>query len=164
MRLYEITEQFKALEALSEGADEDLAIAVRDTMQAIEAEFNDKALMVSRVALNIEADLAGLDSEIERLQERKRVIVNRKESLTEYLRENMEAASISKISCPLFTVTLSKGREVVVVDDEAALPDDLMRVRTEIAPNKPAIAAKLKAGEAVPGSHLERGKSSIRIK
>ena len=163
-KLYEITGQFKELAALADGADEDLAIAVRDTMGAIEAEFNDKALAVSHVILNFDADLAALDLEIDRLTERKRLISNRQKQIKDYLRENMEAAGISKISCPLFTITCAKGRESVVVDSEDGIPDDLMSVKTEIKPDKVAIAAKLKAGEEVPGCRLERGQSSIRIK
>ena len=163
-RLYEITGQFRELAALADGADEDLAVAVRDTMGAIEAEFNDKALAVSHVILNFDADIAALDSEIDRLQERKRLITNRQKEITDYLRENMEATGITKISCPLFTITCAKGRESVVVDDESKLPDELMRVKTEISPDKTAIAAKLKAGDDVPGARLERGQSSIRIK
>ena len=163
-RLYEITGQFRELAALADGDDEGLAVAVRDTMGAIEAEFNDKALAVSHVILNFDADIAALDSEIDRLQERKRLITNRQKEIKDYLRENMEATGITKISCPLFTITCAKGRESVVVDDESKLPDELMRVKTEISPDKAAIAAKLKAGEDVPGARLERGQSSIRIK
>ncbi|MBU2049858.1 siphovirus Gp157 family protein [Stutzerimonas kunmingensis] len=162
--LYEITGQFKELATLQETADEDLAVAIRDTMAGIEAEFNDKALAASHVILNFDADVAALDKEIERLQERKRLVTNRQREIKEYLRENMEACGMTKISCPLFTITLAKGRESVVVDDENSIPDDLMRVKTEIAPDKTAIAAKLKAGEEVPGARLERGQSSIRIK
>lgn len=163
-KLYEITGQFKELAALADGADEDLAIAVRDTMGAIEAEFNDKAVAVSHVILNFDSDIAALDLEIDRLSERKRLISNRQKQIKDYLRENMEAAGISKISCPLFTITCAKGRESVVVDSEDGIPDDLMSVKTEIRPDKVAIAAKLKAGEEVPGCRLERGQSSIRIK
>lgn len=163
-RLYEITGQFKELAALAEGVDEDLAVAVRDTMGAIEAEFEQKALAVSHIILNFDADAAALDAEIDRLAERKRLILSRQKQIKDYLRENMEATGITKISCPLFTITLAKGREVAVVDDEAAIPDELMRVKTEINPDKAAIAAKLKAGESVPGARLERSQSSIRIK
>lgn len=66
--LYELTGQFKELTVLMDGADEDMAIAVRDTMGAIEAEFNDKALAVSRIILNMDGDIEAVDSEIERLQ------------------------------------------------------------------------------------------------
>lgn len=163
-KLYEITGQFRELQALAENADDGLAVAVRDTMEGIEAEFNEKALAVTRIALNMDADTEAIDREISRLQERKRMVASRQTQLKEYLRENMEAAGITKITCPLFTITLAKGRESVVVDDESKLPDELMRVKTDVSPNKAAIAEKLKAGEEVEGARLERGQSSIRIK
>ncbi|WP_144933982.1 siphovirus Gp157 family protein [Pseudomonas alabamensis] len=162
--LYELTGQFKELAVLMDGADEDLAIAVRDTLGAIEAEFNDKALAVSRVILNMDGDVEAVDAEIARLEERKRLLPNRKNQIIEYLRENMEAAQITKISCPLFTITLAKGRNSVVVDDEKLLPDDLVSVKVTTTPNKKAIADQLKAGKEIKGARLERGKSSVHIK
>ena len=163
-RLYEITGQFKELAALAENADEDMASAIHDTMQGIEAEFNDKALAVSHVILNFNSDIAALDVEIDRLTDRKRVIANRQKEIKEYLRKNMDAAGITKISCPLFSITLAKGRESVVVDDESAIPDELMRVKTDMSPDKTAIAVLLKSGSEVPGARLERGQSTIQIK
>ena len=109
-------------------------------------------------------DVSAIDAEIERLQERRRLVTNRQGQIKDYLRENMQAAEITKISCPLFTITLAKGRETVVVDDESALPDDLVTVKTDVKPDKAAIAAKLKAGDEVPGARLERSQSTIRIK
>lgn len=163
-QLYKIADQYREVAALADGDDENLAVALRDTLQAIEGEFDQKAQAVVQIALNLDADVSAIDAEIERLKARKTALNNRSSSLREYLRTNMEATGISKISCPLFSITLAAGRESVVVDDEAALPDDLMRVKTEISPDKTAIAAKLKAGEEVPGARLERGQSSIRIK
>ncbi|MDO7911382.1 siphovirus Gp157 family protein [Pseudomonas sp. 22-AL-CL-001] len=162
--LYELTGQFKELAVLMDGADEDLAIAVRDTMGAIEAEFNDKALAVSRVILNMDGDIEAVDAEIARLEERKRLLSNRKGQIIDYLRENMEAGQITKISCPLFTITLAKGRNSVVVDDEKLLPDDLVSVKVITTPNKKAIADQLKAGKEIKGARLERGKSLVQIK
>lgn len=118
--------------------------------------------------LELQAELVdllnALDLEIDRLTERKRLISNRQKQIKDYLRENMEATGITKISCPLFTITCAQGRESVIVDNEEGIPDELMSVKTEIKPDKNAIAARLKAGEQVPGCRLERGQSSIRIK
>lgn len=162
--LYELTGEFRELKQLADTDDEGMAVAVRDTMEAIEAEFNDKALAVSRVILNLDGDVNGIDEEIKRLVARKRVIENRQANIKEYLRENMEASGITKISCPLFTITLAKGRETVIVDDERKVPDDLVRVKTTIEPDKKAIRDAIKAGQEVPGCHIETGKPSIRIK
>jgi len=162
--LYTITEQFKELAALAENADEDLAIALRDTMEGIEGEFQEKGKAIAMVTLNIDGDLEAIQSQIDRLTERKRVITNRKESLKEYLRTNMEASGITKISHPLFTITCGKGKPIVVIDDEKAIPDDYVSVNVSSAPDKAAIARAIKEGIEVPGAHTETGKSSISIK
>lgn len=162
--LYAITEQFKELAALAENADEDLAVALRDTMEGIEGEFQEKGKAIAMVTLNIDGDLEAIQSQIDRLTERKRIIANRKESLKEYLRTNMEASGITKITHPLFTITCGKGKPIVVIDDEKAIPDDYVNVKVTSAPDKAAIAKAIKDGIEVPGAHTETGKSSISIK
>lgn len=162
--LYTVTEQFKELAALAETADEDLAIALRDTMEGIEGEFQEKGKAIAMVTLNIDGDLEAIQSQIDRLTERKRIINNRKESLKEYLRTNMEASGITKITHPLFTITCGKGKPTVVIDDEKAIPDEFINVKVTSAPDKAMIAKAIKEGNEVPGAHSEIGKSSISIK
>ncbi|WP_439895276.1 siphovirus Gp157 family protein [Pseudomonas syringae] len=162
--LYEIGKQYQELMVLAETADEDMAVAVRDTMQAIEGEFEDKGKAIAMIALNIDGDLDAIKVQIDRLTERKRIINNRKESLKEYLRTNMEAAGITKITHPLFTISLGKGRPVVVIDNEKEIPDDFINTKVSSTPDKAAIAKAIKEGVEVPGAHSEIGKSSISIK
>lgn len=160
MKLREIAQEYRQLAELLDTDDEGLAIAVRDTLEAIGGAFEEKAQAVVAIAQNLEADCAVIDAEIERLQAIKKTRISKADSL----RENMEATGIKKISCPLFSITLAAGREIAVIDSEDAIPDDLITVKTEIKPNKAEILRRLKAGEAVPGAHIERGQSSIRIK
>lgn len=162
--LYELTAQFQELAALAENADEDMAVAVHDTMEAIEGEFQEKGKAVAMISLNMDGDIDAIQAQIERLTERKRVIVNRKESLKEYLRLNMEATGINKITHPLFTITLGKGKPIVVIDEEAKIPDEYMNTKVTTTPMKVEIARAIKDGIEVPGAHSEIGKSSISIK
>lgn len=162
--LYQISKEFQELAVLAETADEDLAVAIHDTMGAIQAEFEDKGKAIAMLTLNIDGDLEAIQSQIDRLTERKRIINNRKESLKEYLRTNMDAAGISKISHPLFTISLGKGKPIVVIDNERDIPDDYMRTKVTSAPDKAEIAKAIKEGIEVPGAHSEIGKSSISIK
>ena len=115
--------------------------------------------------MNLEPDIAAIDNEIKRLQARKKLYVNNRARLIEYLRSNMEASEITKIECPLFRITLAKGRERVIVDDSELIPDDFMRM-PEVTPeaDKNKIMDAYKQGEEVAGTHIERGPSSIRIK
>jgi hypothetical protein len=162
-KLYDISAEYKELVAMSEDDDE-MALAIADTLEGIEGEFNDKANAIVSMVLNMDGDVEPIDSAIARLQARKKVIQNKQASLKNYLRENMERTGIKKISCPLFTITCVPGREIAYIDNEEALPDDYLSVKTTISPDKTAITKALKDGTTIEGAHLERAKSSIRIK
>lgn len=189
-QLYAMTAQMVELAAMLETDDGELKQAIQDTMAGINGEFEIKADNIVMLRRNIEGDILAIDSEIDRLSELKRIKNNSINQLGEYLRKNMEAADIKSIKRPLFTITLAKGSESVVVDKEDEIPDDFTVVKTSIAPDKKAIAARLKEIRAhneevkarivasdyanvddlddlIPEptwAHLERGESSIRIK
>jgi hypothetical protein len=163
-QLYKLTEQFKELSALADSEDESRAVAVHDTLEALGGEFEEKGKAIATIVLNMSGDIEALDAEISRLSERKKAIVNRQESMKEYLRTNMDATGIKKISHPLFSITCVPGREIAVIDSESDIPDDYMRTKVECVPDKSAIAKALKEKIDIPGVHLERAKSSIRIK
>lgn len=185
-QLYALTGQLAELQAMADTDDEGLKEALQHAMDEIQGDFNIKADNIVMLRRNIESDVAAIDSEIDRLSELKRIKSNSVAQITDYLRRNMQAANISSIKRPLFTITLALGKEKVVVDNEDAVPDELTAVKTSIAPDKNAIAAKLKeirdhneavrkrmaAGEDAEAellpepswAHLERGESSIRIK
>lgn len=162
-RLYDISESLRELSSI-EVDGEDMAIAIRDTMQAVQGEFDEKAKAVASVILNMDSDAEAVQAEIDRLTARKKVILNRQEGIKTYLRDNMESCGISKISHPLFTITLAKGREIAVIDNPGAIPDELMNVKTEMRPEKAEILRLLKEGKEVPGARIERSQSTIRIK
>jgi uncharacterized protein YlzI (FlbEa/FlbD family) len=157
-----ISEQYRGLLDLAK--TDDLPIeAIKDTLDGIEGEFNDKALKIVDVISSVEGDIAQIDAEIDRLTARKKTIVNRNQSIRDYLQNNMEACGITKIECPLFTITLAAGRDIVVIDNEDELPDEYIAVKTSTAPDKKELLKALKIG-AVAGAHIEKSKSSLRIK
>ncbi len=162
--LYELTEQHRQLAVLSEEGDEDIKQAIADTFEALEGEFNDKAIALIQVAENIDSDINMVDLMIKKLQGRKLVLQNRKEHMREYLKSNMEACEISKIECPYFAITLAKGRDMAVIDDPELLPDEYVDIEMNIKPKKRDILRALKAGELIPGAHIEKSKTSLRIK
>lgn len=185
-QLYALTGQLAELQAMADTDDEGLKEALQHAMDEIQGDFEVKADNIVMLRRNIESDVAAIDTELKRLAELKRIKSNSVSQITDYLRRNMEAADIKSIKRPLFTITLAMGKEKVIVDNEDAVPDDLTAVTTNIAPDKNAIAAKLKeirehneavrkrmaAGEDAEAdlleepswAHLERGESSIRIK
>ncbi|MGN8346322.1 siphovirus Gp157 family protein [Pseudomonas sp. SMV71] len=185
-QLYALTGKLAELQGMADTDDEGLKEALQHAMDEIQGEFEVKADNIVLLRRNIESDVTAIDNEIERLAELKRIKSNAVAQIGDYLRRNMEAANIKSIKRPLFTITLALGKEKVIVDKEAELPEDFIVPKTTFAPDKNAIAAKLKeirehneavrkrmaAGEDAEHellpeptwAHLERGDSSIRIK
>ena len=161
--LYKLTEQQRELKEIA-GSSDAPAEAFEDTFNALEGQFNDKAVSVIHVVQNMDSDVEAIKVEIKRLTDRKKTIENKQNSIREYLRTNMEANDITKIECPLFTITLAKGRDIVVIDDETKIPDEYVDVTVVTKPNKAEILKKLKAGESVEGARIEKSKTSLRIK
>ncbi|AAY93053.2 hypothetical protein D3X12_24285 [Pseudomonas protegens] len=184
--LYALTGQMAELAALADTDDEGLRQAIQDTMDGIKGEFEVKADSIVMLRRNIEGDIDAIDKEVDRLNELKRIKKNTVDQISDYLRRNMEAADIKSIKRPLFTITLALSPEKVIVDDEKAVPDEFVSLKSVITPDKKTIAVRLKeirdhneavrkrmaAGEdceheLMPEpswAHLERGESSIRIK
>jgi len=161
--LYEITEDHKELLKLAD-ENEDIEKAVADTMELIEGDFNDKAISLVHVVNSMSDDAVILDNEIKRLTQRKKSIESKQDSMKDYLRVNMESTGINKIQCPLFTITLRKGRDIVNIIDESAIPADFLDIKTTMTPIKKEILAALKEGDDVSGTNIIKSKSSISIK
>ena len=162
MKLYELTNQMQGLRALMD--DEDVDFDLTDTLNGLEGDIQVKADGLLAYVTNLGADVDAIDREVKRLQARKTAIVNRQESLRDYLRFNMEQSGIDKITCPLFTITLRKASDVCVIESEDLIPDMFKEevVTTEI--DKMAIKRHLKDGMDVPGARLEPGKRGLVIK
>jgi len=140
------------------------AEALQDTLDGMAGLFNEKAVSVVHVITNGASDVAAMDAEIKRLQDRKTVMNNAMARLKEYLKFNMEATGVTSIKSPLFSITLAKGRERVIVDDVDTMPSDYTNTKIVVTPDKRLILKALKDGYDVPGAHIERSDPSVRIK
>lgn len=162
MKLYELTGNIKELESMVESGDVP-ADQVRDTLELLEGDFNDKAKNIVMVIKNTNTE--AIDAEIKRLQSMKKTIVNKKESLKDYLRENMQASGISKIESDIIKVTLKKPTKKLVITDEDLIPDEYISVETSLKVDAKALTAAIKEGATlIEGAHLEDSKAPIEIK
>jgi hypothetical protein len=166
MKLREITGQYLELCDLAIDQDSELTgEMIADTLESIEGDFNDKAIAVTHVITEMGSNIDRIDAEINRLQIRKKVMQNSNDRIREYLKSNMLASGITKIDCPLFSITIAKGRDVVQIIDEESLPDDYLSVKTVISPDKRAILKALKDDiDSVKGATLTKTEPSLRIK
>lgn len=154
--LSKITKDYKGL------ADEDLdPDQLTDILECIQGAFEDKAKNILSVINSM--NTLEIDEEIKRLQARKKAIVNNKDRLKEYLRTNMEESGITKITHPLFTVTLGKPVQKVEIESIGMLPSKYVVTTESTKVDLNSIKADLKEG-VVNGAKLVDGKSRLLIK
>jgi hypothetical protein len=162
-KLYEMTADYRAVARMAE--DPEMADAVADTLEGIKGSIEDKGEALMKVVKGMEGDTAALAAEIKRLQARKKTIEGNQAWLKNYLLTNMAATDITLIECPLFRIRRSPGREIVQIDDQAAIPPRFMTKpkKPDPQPIKAEILKALKAGKTVKGCSLARAKESLRI-
>jgi len=160
--LYAITNEYLALAEKLASLDLD-AQTVADTIEAsgLTDDLATKAQGITHIAREAVKYNDLIDAEIERLRALK---VHREKlaaGLRKYLLDNMERAGISKIDCPLFSISIRHNPPAVEVLDSAALPSAYWRTPEPKppvpAPDKAAIKAALQAGKDVPGARLVQG-------
>ena len=105
MKLYEISDQYAALMDM---ADDIPADALADTLESIQADFDEKAINVALVIQNLKSDENQLKEEIDRLTAKIKAIKARQDRLREYLLANMQAVKKMAIKSPLISITLKR--------------------------------------------------------
>lgn len=161
--LYAIAnEHQQIIEAIDSGefTPEEMA----DTLEGAAGTFEEKAQSVLAYAEGLSADIDQVDAQIKRMQERKKQLSNKRQSMRDYLKRNMQLTGITNIKCPLFSITLAKGRDQVIIDDESLIPSDYVDVQVVEKVDNRALLSDLKDGLDIPGCHLEKTDESLRIK
>lgn len=156
LHLYEITERFQSLTALAD-SDDIPADVIRDTLESVEAEWDDKAEAVAKFILNLETAAVGIEQAAKAQQERARRLSARADQLRAYLLFQMQATGRTKLDRESLTLAIRNNPQTVVIDDPAAVPPEFIvqKPPPPPAPDKTAIGRAFKAGEAVPGCHVE---------
>lgn len=162
--LYDLAGQYSALANKLADADFD-AQTIADTIEAsgLVDEINDKAQGCELVARSLEAFNPAIDAEIARLASLKLSRANAAKGLREYIKTQMEAAGISKITAPMVTLSIVQNPPSVEIYEEGLLNARYMVQKPAPAPipSKTIIAADLKAGIEVQGAKLTH---STRLK
>ena len=161
MKLYEITEDFERLREMARDPDVDPE-AIRDTMEAIEADFEDKADGYAKVIRMLETDEDGLDAEIKRLQARKSAVSGNKGRIKDALERAMRQTGKTKFKTLLFSFGIQKNPPSVAILKEDSVPIDYLVV-PDPQPDKKRILAELKAGAKFDWAEL-RQTEALRIR
>lgn len=123
MKLYEITGEILELLTMAEDLELDQKM-IRDTMEGLDFEFEEKAEAYAKVVKTLEMDIAGLDEEIQRMTKRKATIKNNIDRLKKSLENAMIATGKRKFKTALFGFGIQKNPPSLNVLDESKIPEE----------------------------------------
>lgn len=158
MKLYDITAQYTEALAFFGDLDNTLSLdTALDTLDAIEGDFEQKAVSVAAYAKQLDAEADAIKAVMEGMEKRRKALEKRSEWLKDYTRHCMEKLGKNKIKHPWFDLSIHKNPPSVTVYDEAALPFEYVLEVTSTRVDKAALKAALLEGAQIPGAKLSNG-------
>ena len=163
MTLYDLTEEYMQVLQMAEDPEAD-ETALRDTLEGLSGEIEDKVDGYCGVIAQLSSDAKGLDAQIERMEERKASLERNIRRMKQTLQSNMELIGKPKVKTPLFSVWIQKNVPSLKLDveDPKQLPAEYL-IPQDPKINTQKIKDELKAGEKLPFAHLEQS-ASLRIR
>lgn len=153
MKLYEIAAELQAvLYAANEHAEANMGVipeAIADDIDDLEMALDDKISNIVRLVKNLTSEAEAIKAEEKRLSERRKSKEGQVEGLKIYLSKHAQG----------YTHEDAYGRlswrksERCVVDDQTKIPNDYIAMEPKIDVSKIKVA--IKAGNTVPGAHVE---------
>lgn len=159
MKLYELTNDFRQVQALIEDGGEGL----EDTLEAINLAIEDKLENIAKVIKNLEADVDGFKQEEKRLADRRQSIENNIKNLKQYAENTMIVTGNKKIKAGLFTFAIQKNPPSVEIANEDLIPEKYKKTVTTTTIVKKDLLDALKEGQVIEGATIKQGKS-LRIR
>lgn len=153
--LYLIADEYR--DAAGKLADLDLPPEViADTLESLSGALEAKAQSVAHMVRHLEASAAACKQWAKDATDRAKAIESRADSLRAYLAANMERCELEKIEGPGIKIGWRKS-SAVIINEPGLIPAEFMRQPEPPppAPDKKAIADAIKAGQEVPGAHIE---------
>ena len=123
MKLYEITGEILELLTMAEDLELDQKM-IRDTMEGLDFEFEEKAESYAKIIKTLEMDITGLDTEIQRMTKKKATKKNNIDRLKRSLEGAMIATGKRKFKTALFGFGIQKNPPSLNVLDESKIPDE----------------------------------------
>ena len=135
--------------------------AVFDTIESIEGVMDIKADSYAKIIKNMDGDIAAIDAEIKRLQERKKVATNGQKRMKDALENMMRSTGRLKFKTALFSFGIQKngGKHPLVFTEP--VPADWLKPGD---PDTDKIRKHLEAGDQLPFAALGERGESLRIR
>jgi hypothetical protein len=153
MTLYEIDERITA--ALSKAIDPETGELIDE--QALEAldglqmERTQKCENIACYYKSLKAEADAIKAEEKALKHRREVAEHKAERMKDYLDYALQG---EKLSTAKVAVSYRKSKSVSI-DDMDRIPEIYIREKVSREPDKKQIAEAIKAGDEIPGAHME---------
>lgn len=157
MNLFEINEQYRVVEEMTDLDPQTL----QDTLDAIadarEVKLDNIAYLIEKNKM--QADF--LANKIKELQEAKKVADNKQKSLKQYMTEALDEAGIKELQTPNHILKARNYKKSTIVDSLNDLPDEFKITKTEVVADKKALYTALMEGEEIKGAHLKDNRGTV---
>lgn len=152
--LYELADDFLALQHQLESSEEFDAETIANTMEAYSGDLETKCTNVAKYIENEQSMVGAIDEAIKKMQARKKALQNKTNGLKHYLKSNMERTGITEITCPYFAIKIKKCPPSVEIKDPELVPVDFKSEEIVVKIDKTAIKNEIKANGSVPGAQI----------
>jgi phage host-nuclease inhibitor protein Gam len=161
--IYDLTADMMRIQSMMDDPELDTR-TLKDTMEAVEGEYEDKFEAYAKVFKSIDADIEAIEDEKDRLTQKVRILKSNRQRMKEAMEESMRLTGKTKFKTKLFSFGIQKNAPSVVMETEdiSLIPAEFIRTKQEI--DKTALKDALKAGVSLEGiAHLEQTES-LRIR
>lgn len=158
--LYELDKAY--VEALENAMNSETGEVDEYKLESLQCEYQQKIDNTVCYIKNVESLNEAIDKEIKALQERKRVNANKVDSLKKYIGTSLKARGYDKYETSRNKLSFRRSKSVVVFDLDK-IPDDYIKPKVELVPQKDKIKKAILDGEFVPGAYLDE-KVNLQVK
>lgn len=162
--LYEMSTELALINDEIVGADGELSPDIEARLDAVSLDFRAKSQGIAKWTLDIAGVESMIETEIARLQRKKRVAENLRTRLTAYIKACMEQANVQKIESPTLTLRIQRNPPSVEILAEDKLPAKFIHIKQITEIDKTGMLTALKNGDEVPGAKLVTERTHLRIR
>lgn len=135
--------------------------AMSDTLEAIQDARDVKLDNIATMIEELNNDVARLKDKAKSFSEEANYRANKTKWLKQYLTDYLDAEGIKKIDLENHILSTRNFKASTVMDSLDDLPEAFTKSKIETVANRKLIYQALKAGEQVPGAHLEPNRSTV---
>lgn len=158
LTLYDLVDSYENVMDLI--GEDDANEALKTALDQIDEEIEKKADNIAKVIKNFDATNEAIDSEIKRLNIKKKSIENHQKYLKKYLEESMIKVNKTKFKTDLFSFNIQNFKKSVIIEDFKKVPETYLVQRAPDV-DRQKLYQDLKNGLEIEGIHLQDNKGLV---